>query len=81
MTPQARFQDDFAGVDGESDAAFHLRKSKSSQELRSNGRLSVDGAAAALMSRKASADFVTTTADGRLGELGSRREGERDSFL
>ena len=69
MTSQARFHDDFAGADGESDAAFHLRKSKSSQELRSNGRLSVDGAAAALMSRKASADFVTTTADGRLGEL------------
>ena len=76
MTPQARFQDDYAGVDGESDAAFHLRKSKSSQELRSNGRLSVDGAAALIMSRKASADFVTTTADGRLGELaGIRREG------
>ena len=74
MNLQARFQDDY--VDGDSDAAFHLRKSKSSQELRSNGRLSVDAAAAAasMMSRKASADFVTTTADGRLGELASIRE-------
>ena len=78
MTSQARFQDDFAGVDDESTDAFHLRKSKSSQELRSNGRLSVD--AASVMSRKASADFVTTTADGRLGELASIQKGGRDSF-
>lgn len=72
---QPRFQDDYDDVDGVSDAMFNLRKSKSSQELRSN-RLSVDAAAAAsamMMTRKGSADFVTTTADGRLGKFCGRK--------
>ena len=74
-TTQPRFQDDYDDEDGVSDAMFNLRKSKSSQELRSN-RLSVDAAASTMMMmtrRKGSADFVTTTADGRLGEFGFGR--------
>ena len=73
-TSQPRFQDDYDYEDGVSDAMFNLRKSKSSQELRSN-RLSVDAASTMMMMtrRKGSADFVTTTADGRLGEFGFGR--------